>query len=487
MSDRMMSRILERMDSVRQEMEASNVFRQEDVHREEARQARLAKTKKKVMPAIIGSLEQTILDMDNKARHYRQAHDGHRRVLTLLEELAGQHTKTDSAHKVLDALQRIRDMMNRGEPLAQMERDKSEMDQKHLDRYAELAQQAKNVAEALEREPAGKLVQAAADDFRKMDAEAALKKLPEAADMLQKALDEARSRLSDIQQQQQELQELQDALQRHIADAKAQEKSPNAEKAMESIMAMDGTRKALENQQMKEAAENVQQAQQQMADQQPAEARKNLEAAHEQVAQQQQQLARQLEDMMQQKAEQMARADQINALSEELSSLMKEHEQMAAESASRKAPQSSAEALAQKMKGLGQQMEKSELPEPAQQMKKATQSTQQQKHPQAQQAMNMAMQQLQEAMEQLQGNTEPVPSEMPNENANDQMVPQGSHEIYAGGAVDEQLGEERDGRSWRERLPERERKALLSARQERFTPTMEESVRKYFEELARTR
>jgi myosin heavy subunit len=580
MSDQMMRRILDRMAAVQDEMESSNVFRADDLSRARAVRSHLEVTRTTEMPVIIASLEKSIIERHNPTPHYRKAYDGHQRIVNVLETMAGAQRRVGAANAAQDALKEIRALIQAVEPLVDMERDKREMTQEDLDRYAEMANRAEAVAQQLKQDPAGALVKEAAQDLRKMDAQDAMQKLPKAADMLAKTLEEARTQLSETAQQQRELDALLKALDKDIAAAKQQKVKPDADQAMQAIMDMDKTKQALEASALPAAAQKVDEAQQQMADSKPDEALENLNAARGEVAEKRDALAEQMQNMMQEQAEQMAALDRMDAYDQALAEMMKAHQEQTEQSGKPADMQD----LAQQMDKLGERMQQDNLPSPAKQMEKAGEATRSDQQPQAQAAMQQARADLQKAMQearqaiaeareqapsaepaqiealqqelanlmsehaqkhqkgesmqelaermkalaaQMQDNhlkkpgelmqqageqtqqdqsaqaqqsmsqaqaalaqalseAKAMASETPN-SVDPLMVPGEKSDPYAGGLVDEQLGARRTGNAWREQLPERERQALLAARQEQFSPQMAESVRQYFEELAKTR
>ena len=252
--------------------------------------------------------------------------------------------------------------------------------------------------------------------------------------------------------------------------------------------------------------EDMQKHQYEAAAQKLAEALKAVEAQAKALADQIQQASQDQVDALKQAQQLADQVQKLDALQEKVADI-KAEQAAAMDPQGQMSPQdqqkldSAMAEAAQEMKADGQQ-------QAAQEMGQAQQDTQKGQNDQAKQDLNQAQQDLAQAMQQTQdalaqaeqkiqnGPGMPDPGHKPQP-AQAQQPPQPPQppqpatepptEIHEekGTPVGEAAVKAKSAEStWRAKLPDSERQALLSARKEAYAPQMEQDVKKYYELLA---
>jgi hypothetical protein len=502
MSDQLMVGILERMTLVQRQMEDGAVFLKDELDGRKRERTLLARARSQSMRPVLAALEQSVIEQDQAVSHYRTAYEHRTQLVTLLERLAEGKQKEAASGATVDGLRDLRELISDVAGLAGRERNKAKLSKQDLDRYPVYAERARAIAAALgEEDTAGKKVAAAAGNLAEMDAVAALKKLLEAEKILEEQMDARRPEMTEQQKQRDALDGLVKRLDGHIADAKAQAQKANADKAMTDAVKMEGTRQELKDAEMDAAAKNVEKAQGDLLEQRPAQAVEALSEARNEVAQKRDEIDKAMREAMDELEKLLTDINNIEKIARDLAETRSEHS--AKTEGAHEPSEAEKQAMADKMNDLAKQMREQPMEAAGRKMEQAAENTLADNHPEAQKDMQDAQaalqQELSAKLQQLlgegQGPEEPESREDSQKKGPDVETQGGEGEvdenstkdIYSGGEVEVELGAVRMGPTWRERLPERERQALLTSRQERYAPGMEDHVRRYFETLAKTR
>lgn len=184
-------------------------------------------------------------------------------------------------------------------------------------------------------------------------------------------------------------------------------------------------------------------------------------------------------DMENGQSEMADRLDDINQMEEDLIKM----EQQLTDSLKQNSPLDSEERqemamdmnqLSEKMKDLAEE-ETSNMNEASEEMNDAVENLMAQQDKQALENVQDALHELKKEKEMLSQKTEDEP-----QNPHESDKPQDDEKIKD--VKKNQLG---GGEDWKAKLPENERMALLAARKAKFNPEMEETVKRYFIELAK--
>ena len=155
--------------------------------------------------------------------------------------------------------------------------------------------------------------------------------------------------------------------------------------------------------------------------------------------------------------------------------------------------------LAQKMSAVAQDMKQNGMPDGKQEMNKAMENAIEKKDAAAMENVNKAMTAVQKGMKDKQAiagkqppgqKPEAQPGQEARQDDGKKMEETENKEVKENSPKDSDLknavkNKNAHEEEWKARLPEKERDALLSARKAKFNSKMEESVKRYFIELAK--
>jgi DNA repair exonuclease SbcCD ATPase subunit len=182
------------------------------------------------------------------------------------------------------------------------------------------------------------------------------------------------------------------------------------------------------------------------------------------------------EEMNNEQAENAESLENMRRMEESLSSM----EQQLRESIEQQQPMSDQERqeMAMKMDEAARDLAKNELPEAAEATEQAMEQLMQPNDPAAREQLRKALAEVQQQKQQMAQQRQQMQQE-PQEQASKEEKDRPADGIQEGKRNVAAAGDE-----WQAGLPERERAALLSARQAKFDGRMDEAVKRYFTELA---
>lgn len=394
---------------VTHEMELSNVFDGDELARGRRLTTDVKSLRTQEMQAILRALEKSMAELQSRPGYLKTAGEGHRRVADSLSRLAMLLAPAAENAAKQAALDKVRALAANVEPLARQVEAGQALKPEQKAASENYGDQAKNLAQELKPDDAGRRVEKAGEDLSAKDPIEAKKELDAAIRALQDELDNKSDSLAHAKETEQELKALAEELRKAKANTDEIGKMPDANKAadraMDALVKQNEIKDRLNAANQPEASKDVAQAMDNMqaakydpAGQKLDEARQAVEnaakALEDQIARASQEQLNAFKEM-QQLAEQL---QDIGALQNRLDNLKSEQAAaMAQTPPNGQMPAADQKKLAQEMGQLAQDMNQANQQQAGQHTDDAKKNTDADQHNQAQQDLEKAGQALADA------------------------------------------------------------------------------------------
>lgn len=538
-SGRALSEIRDEFGKISGDMEKSNVFDPGEIKQNNEQGEKIESTRELLTENVVKVLEKSVADPAQSATHYQEAYKGHQKVISSLEAIVGTAKAAGDNSLLQDYIAKLKELYARVEAQAKKESQNTKLSEADIDRYAVVAKETATLATLMPTDKTKRLIEDAAGDLDRKSATRALEKIGQAIKELEAADTQKANEIAELYNKQSQLNELAEKIDEHIKEVRSLKETTDSNKAMDALMKMDQTQRALAAMDNKAAAEDIKQAQKDLAENKVGDAMNDLKDAKKLLDAEKKALAQEIKAKMDQQAAQLAaiaKADETIKAAEQFSQQIsaletKQQEALAqgqkqqgqeAQKAGQMSPENK-DALSKEMQQVSQEMQQQGMTPPGQNMEEAGKETAQDQHAEAGKSMDKAQEALQQAIQAAQaekdknmsalaeakggkpqGNTPPQPggqqqAQTPGQDAQPQPggppvpgMPAGKAQAdpQGPGHVGEPrsaaaLTQRKSETGWHEKMPELERQALLSARKEKSTPEMSDAVKQYYMSLSK--